>query len=131
MEKMREQLLRVLQQHKDIQLCLVFGSTASGRASSESDLDIAVAGEQPFSDDRFLELASEFSAATNREIDLVDLMAVTGPILKQALSTGIIVQNHNKNLYARLISQMLFNQADMMPYYNRILRERRKKFLNG
>jgi uncharacterized protein len=131
MEKIREMLLTVLQRHEDIQLCTVFGSTAAGRASADSDLDIAVAGKQPLTDDKFLELAAEFSAATNREIDLVDLMAVTGPILKQALSTGIIVQNRDKNLYARLISQMLFNQADMMPYYNRILRERRKRFLNG
>jgi uncharacterized protein len=131
MEKIRELLQKVLQQHEDIQLCIVFGSTAVGRASADSDLDIAVAGEQPLTDDRFLELAAEFSAATNREIDLVDLMVVTGPILKQALSKGMIIQNRRKILYAGLISRMLFNQADMMPYYNRILRERRKRFLNG
>jgi uncharacterized protein len=131
MEKFREMLQEVLQRHQDIKLCIVFGSTASGRASSNSDLDIAVAGEQPLNGDKFLELAAEFSAATNREVDLVDLMAVNGPILKQALTTGVIVQNRNKSLYARIISRMLFNEADMMPYYHRILRERRKRFLNG
>jgi hypothetical protein len=68
---------------------------------------------------------------TNREIELVDLMTGTGPILKQALSTGIIIQNRNKNLYARHISRMLFNQSDMMPLYYRILGGRRKRFLNG
>ena len=131
MEKIRELLLKVLQQHQEIQLCIVFGSTAADRASADSDLDIAVAGEQPLTDDKFLELAAQFSAAANREIDLVDLMAAVGPILKQALTTGMIVQNRRKSLYAQLISRMLFNQADMMPYYNRILRERRKRFLNG
>jgi uncharacterized protein len=131
METIEEPIREVLQRHQDIKLCIVFGSFASGKASSKSDLDIAVAGAQALDCDTFLELAAEFSVATNREIDLVDLMAATGLILKQALSTGRIVQNHNKSLYANLISRMLFNEADMMPYYHRILRERRKRFLNG
>jgi predicted nucleotidyltransferase len=131
METIKEPIRSVLQRHQDIKLCIVFGSIAAGKASSKSDLDIAVAGEQPLDGDKFLELTAEFSAATNREIDLLDLMTATGLILKQALSTGQIVQNHNKSLYAKLISQMLFNEADMMPYYHRILRERRKRFLNG
>ena len=52
-------------------------------------------------------------------------------ILKQALSKGVLVQNLDKALYARLIIRMLYNQADMMPYHYRILRERRERFLNG
>jgi uncharacterized protein len=131
MEKIREALQKVLEHHPNIKLCIVFGSTAAGRASGHSDLDIAVAGEQSLECDKFLELIAEFSAASNREIDLVDLTAVHGPILKQALTTGKIVQNRNKSLYAKLISRMLFNETDIMPYYNRILRERRKRFLNG
>jgi uncharacterized protein len=131
METFKEPIRKVLQRHQDIKLCIVFGSFAAGKVSSKSDLDIAVAAERPLDGDKFFELAAEFSAATNREIDLLDLMTATGLILKQALSTGKIVQNHNKSLYAKLISQMLFNEADMMPYYHRILRERRKRFLNG
>jgi predicted nucleotidyltransferase len=131
MVELRQSLLRVLKRHKDVKLCLVFGSTARGRSSSESDLDIAIAGEEPLPADKFLELSEEFSSETRREIDLVDLMAATGPILKQALSTGVVVQNCDKGLYARLISRMLFNQADMMPYYYRTLKERRRRFLNG
>jgi uncharacterized protein len=130
MEKLRAMIQKVLQRHQDIELCIVFGSIAAGKASSNSDLDIAVAGEKPLSGDKYLELAAEISSATNREVDLIDLMAVNGPILKQALTTGVIVQNRKKSLYARIISRMLFNEADMMPYYHRILRERRKRFLN-
>jgi predicted nucleotidyltransferase len=131
MEELQEMLLGVLSRCPDIQLCIVFGSAAAGRASPESDLDIAIAAGQPLTADRRLELIDAFSAATTKEIDLVDLMVVSGPILRQALSRGVVVQNRDKNLYARLISRMLFNQADMMPYYDRILRERRKRFLNG
>jgi len=130
MERYQESIRKVLNKFHDIKLCIVFGSIVAGKSSPESDLDIAVAGEKPLTGEKFLELVEAFAEATKREIDLIDLTAATGPILKQALSTGMVVQNHDKNLYARLISRMLFNEADMMPYYHRTLRERRKRFLN-
>jgi predicted nucleotidyltransferase len=108
MVELRHSLLRVLKRYQDVKLCLVFGSTARGRSSSESDLDIAIAGEEPLPADKFLELSEEFSSETRCEIDLADLMTATGPILKQALSTGVVVQNCDKGLYARLILRMLF-----------------------
>jgi len=78
-----------------------------------------------------LALIEAFSSATNREVDLVDLLADAGPILRNALSTGVVVQNADKLLYAKIISRMLFLEADVMPYHYRILRERRERFLNG
>jgi uncharacterized protein len=130
MDKIQELIRSVLNRHPEIKLCIVFGSVAANKASPDSDIDIAVAAEQCLSGDKTLELMEEFSAAMNREIDLVDLMTATGLISKQALSTGVVVQNLDKSLYASLISRMLFNQADMMPYYDRTLRERRRRFLN-
>ncbi len=131
MEELQAILKGVLSDYPEVKLCIVFGSAASGRASERSDLDIAVAAAQALTPDMCLQLTEACQAATNRPTDLVDLMAVSGPILKQVLSKGRVVQNHDKNLYARLISRMLFDQADMMPYYDRILRERRKRFLHG
>ena len=131
MEILLEPIRSVLSQHPNIKLCILFGSAASGRESASSDLDIAVAGSQPLSGDEYLELMEAFSSATHREIDLLDLATATGVILKQALSKGVVLQNLDKKLYARHISRMLFNQADMMPYHDRILRERRERFLNG
>ena len=130
MEKLLESIRFVLIQHPNIKLCILFGSAAAGRASSNSDLDIAVAGYQPLSGDEYLELMAAFSSATHREIDLLDLSTAAGEILKQALSTGVVIQNLDKELYARHISRMLFNQADMMPYHDRILCERRERFLS-
>ena len=131
MEQIKEILRGVLSRFPDIRLCIIFGSAASGKGSPASDLDVAVAATEALSADRRLELIEALSAASTREIDLIDLMAAAGPILGQALSKGVVVQNRDKGLYAGLISRMLFNQADMMPYYDRILRERRKRFLNG
>jgi predicted nucleotidyltransferase len=131
MENLQEKLRSVFAGFPDIQLCIIFGSTAAGKASPSSDLDIAVAAAKPLDAERRLDLIAAISAATGWEIDLIDLMTVSGPIMRQVLSKGIIVHNRNKQLYAQLILRMLFNQSDMMPYYDRILRERRSRFLNG
>jgi uncharacterized protein len=130
MNTLQAPIRKVLSRHEQIKLCIIFGSIASGKESGDSDLDLAIAGDQPLSATELLELAEEFSTAANRNVDLVDLVAATGLISQQALSTGVIFQNNDKDLYARLISRMLFNQADMMPYHDRILRERRRQFLN-
>ena len=84
MEKPGEMLKEVLIRHQHIRLCIVFGSIAKDMSSSDSDLEIAVAAEQPLSADEFLELIEAFSAATNQKIDLLDLMTASGEILRQA-----------------------------------------------
>ena len=91
MERLRELLKEVLNRHPDIKLCIAFGSMAGGNASPDSDLDIAIAAEKPLPPNKLLELSEELSPETHCETDLVDLMAATGAILKQALSTGIVV----------------------------------------
>ena len=131
MDKLKASILRVLHRFKEIELCIIFGSVASGHASNKSDLDIAIAGKHSFHEGTYLELVAALAESTNREIDLIDLNTANGPILKKALSTGVVILNRDKNLYARLISRMLFNEADMMPYFHRTLKERRKRFLNG
>ena len=66
-----------------------------------------------------------------KQVDLVDLQSVSGTILHQALTKGNLVFVKDKNLYAEIIKKMLFNQADMMPNYNMILKKRREEFLDG
>jgi len=109
----------------------VFGSYASGKQTSSSDVDISIAAydELPFA--TLQEIRKKLNDILDRDIDLVDLNAVSGLILKEALTTGRIVINKDPELYAALMKKMLYNQADMMPYYNRILKERREEFLNG
>jgi predicted nucleotidyltransferase len=130
-DQLKAMLEDVLSRYPEIQLCIVFGSAATGRLTAESDLDIALAADRPLGAESRLELLEELSAHTGRAIDLVDLSAASGPVVRQALCRGVIVQNRNKTLYARLISRMLFDQSDWMPYYDRILRVRRERFLNG
>ena len=60
MEKLHQSLRNTLNRFNDIKVCILFGSTAAGKASPQSDLDIAVAGEQPLSEDMFLKLIEAF-----------------------------------------------------------------------
>lgn len=131
MMEILEPIRSVLRNYPEVKLCIVFGSVATGRASAGSDLDIAVAGDRALTEEQYLNLCDAFSSATPRMVDLLDLMTANGEILKQALSQGVLVQNLDKGLYARLIIRMLYNQADWMPYHYRILRERRERFLSG
>jgi len=114
-----------------IQLAIIFGSISKGREVKDSDLDIAVAGEDPLRFEQKISLIEYLSSYLNSPIDLIDLTTASGLILQQALSKGKCILNKNKLLYAQLIKKMLFNQADMMPYHDMILRKRREKFIYG
>jgi len=109
---LQELIQGVLDCFPDVKLCILFGSAATEKSGPDSDLDIAVAAAEALTAARRLELTGAFSAATNRPIDLVDLMAESGLIVKHSISKGVVVRNPNKNLYARIISRMLFDQAD-------------------
>ena len=68
MEGLRPILRRVLLRFPEIKLCILFGSTALGKASSGSDVDIAVAAAEALNVDAHLELVEALSAATGREV---------------------------------------------------------------
>jgi hypothetical protein len=58
-------------------------------------------------------------------------MAVSGPILRQALSKGSVIINKAPRLLAGLIKKMWYDEADMMPNYKRIVRQRVEAFARG
>ena len=109
----------------------VFGSYASGKPTVNSDVDLSVAAYNKLSFTMLQELRQRLNDCLDRDIDLVDLNVVSGLILKEALTTGKVIINKDPELYSALMKKMLYNQADMMPYYNRILKERREEFING
>ena len=128
---LKSKILNSLKQYPMIKLCLLFGSAAKGPLRFDSDIDIAVAADRTLSSQEKLSLIEDLAIQLKRGVDLIDMQQVSGYILQQALSTGKIICNKDKNLYAFLIKKMWYNQADMMPYYDMILRKRRERFLNG
>ncbi len=121
---------QVLESFPDITIGILYGSSAENRLRFESDLDIAVAGNKALSSNEKKELITELAEKLNRPIDLVDLRQINGTLLHQALTNGILIHCLDRNLYAALMKKMLYNQADMMPYHDRILKERRERWIN-
>jgi predicted nucleotidyltransferase len=124
-------LLRdALQKIPDIRVAILFGSAAQGRLTENSDADIAVAGNAVMSMDRRVELAVDLTKVAGREVDLVDMKAVSGLILQQILTKGVMLFK-DPACYAALLKRMLFEQADMMPYTERVKRAHVERFLHG
>jgi predicted nucleotidyltransferase len=114
-----------------VALALLFGSVASGRARRDSDIDLAVAGSAPLTADAKTALIADLAVLTGRPIDLIDLGTAGTGILRQALRNGRLVYLKDRALYAELIKRLVFEQADWLPYRDRILAERRRRWIGG
>jgi len=63
-----------------------------------------------------------------RPIDLIDLKVAAEPLMGQILRHGRRLMGSDE-AYAQLITRHLYEQADFMPYRNRILAERRAAWI--
>lgn len=126
--KLIHAILGALDTHGGIHLAIVFGSLASGEGQAESDLDIAVDAGIRLTAGEKMALISELAARTGRPVDLVDLRVVGEPLLGQILRHGKRILGSDER-YAALILRHLLDQADFLPYRNRILAERRHAWI--
>ena len=124
-----EHIARLLARYPTIKLGILFGSLAEERATPESDLDLGLAAAESLDTAMKTALIEALAEISGRPVDLVDLRVVSGPILQHVLTRGKLIYCIDRTLYAALIRTMLFNQSDMMPYYDRILAERRKAWI--
>jgi len=128
-DRLIERLKTELARQPDLELAVVFGSVASGRARPDSDLDIAVLAGQPFGAERKRELIELLARISGRAVDLIDLRTAGVPILRSALIGGKRILCRDNALYAGLLSRMLIDSADFLPYRERLLRERRRSWI--
>jgi len=103
-----------------IRLSILFGSLNGASPRFDSDLDLAVAEQGPMDSRRKQALIEELAVASGRSVDLVDLHAAHGLLLRSILGTGRILVCRDRNLYGTLIRRMLFEQADFTPLVRRI-----------
>ena len=111
-----------------IVLAILFGSLAVGEGHMESDLDLAVDAGRRLTANEKMMLISELAARTGRPVDLVDVHAVGEPLLGQILRHGKRILGSDAH-YANLVRRHVFDQADYLPYRNRILAERRHAWI--
>lgn len=125
-ESLRKQLIGT-----DIKLAILFGSLSRGQDRTDSDLDLAVAGDAPLDSRQKERLIEALALALGRPVDLVDLRSAGLPILTEVLTKGKLVYCTDRALYAEFIKRMLFDNADFAPYRKRILEERRKSWIGA
>lgn len=121
-------LQHTLAPQSGLRQAVLFGSVARGNARPESDLDIAVEFDHPLTIEARIHLMEVLAAATGRPIDLIDLKTVGEPLLGQILQHGKRIVGSDTD-YAALISRHLLDNADFMPYVQRILQERRHAWI--
>jgi predicted nucleotidyltransferase len=120
----------VLQHHAELELAILFGSLARDAARPHSDVDLAVSAGSPLSADARIALIDEIASATGRPVDLVDLTQAGEPLLGQILTTGVRLMGSDET-HARFLTRHLIEQADFLPYRDRILAERRRAWIGG
>ena len=120
---------QVLARQPSIAVAILFGSLAAGRERTDSDLDLAVASTAPLSPQTRLQLIEELAVAMGRPIDLIDLSQTHGPLLQQILTKGCLIICTDRTRYADLLLRVVYEEADVMPYYRRILAERRQAWI--
>lgn len=125
---LKQTILAAVGTQPNIGLVILFGSLATGEGRVESDLDLAVDAGRRLTAGEKTALISELAENVGRPVDLVDLHAVGEPLLGQILRHGKRILGSDTR-YANLIRRHLFDQADFLPYRNRILAERRRAWI--
>ena len=120
---------QVLTRHPSIGVAILFGSLAAGHSRNDSDLDLAVASTTPLSSHTRLQLIEELAVGLGRPVDLIDLAQTHGPLLQQILTKGRLLICTDRTRYANLLLRVVYEEADVMPYYRRILAERRQAWI--
>ena len=118
--------------HPLVELALLFGSVGDGRAGFASDLDVAVmSGRAPLSAAEKTAMIDALASLSGRPVDLIDLRRTGGPLLGQVLHEGTRLYCKSDARYAELLKRHMFDQADWRPYRERILRERRQRWIGN
>lgn len=123
-------LLHLLSTHPRIKLtqAILFGSVAKGTAGHDSDLDLAIDIGTVLSMEDKIELIDNLAETFGRPVDLIDLRTVGEPLLGQILRTGKRLLGTNTD-FGALVYRHVIDQADFVPYIDRILKERREAWL--
>ncbi len=130
MLSLEHQIAQQLARYPQIKLGILFGSVGRGQAHAHSDLDLAVAAVPPLDASEKVTLIEGLAQLAERPVDLVDLQVAGGLVLQEILTKGKRIYCTDTHVHAELIKRMLFNEADFMPYRDRMLAERRKAWIS-
>lgn len=109
-----------------IRFAYLFGSTAAGRGTADSDVDIAVDAGDPLTWETRTRVAEAVTAVTGREVDVIDLATADPVIRMQVLRHGRVLVDADRparhRFEVRTLSEYLDLKLDRAPV-ERALRE--------
>lgn len=115
---------------QDVTLAILYGSFSKGCQTNQSDVDIAVHTEPPAEMDRLLDIQTEISRITGRDIDIVDLRQADGIILTRILTGGVRVKD-KPELYAFYNIKAIYFNEDYLPLLRRMQKAHIERFIHG
>lgn len=99
-----DRLRILLGSEKGLTAAWLFGSQASGRATSDSDIDIGVLGSSPLSAQQCVQLAGKLESELRVErIDVVPVESAS-PVLAFEIISGICLLNSDPQRHAAFVS---------------------------
>lgn len=123
----KPEILKQLATEFDLNLIVLFGSRAEDRARPDSDWDLAVQKvDGRLNSNEYLELIRRFSKTLQGEVDLVDLIATTDPVLLMVIAHGKPLFENPAGQFACLQSRAVQVYADTAP-----LRERYTEYVRN
>lgn len=122
-----ETLREALRGREDVHLAVLFGSRARGRARPDSDVDLAIQGENL----DLLALRYELTLATRLEVDVVDLARAGYPLLNAILRDAIFVHQGRPGAGGRWLSHTIAQLETDRPWYERMRDAYLRKLARG
>ena len=120
-----QRITQSLQGHPELELAILFGSQATGRARLDSDVDVAVLAARPLDTAQKMSLITDIAEATGLSVDLVDIRTAGEPLLGQVMTHGQRLIG-SAETQSHWLCRHLVDAEDFMPYVRRMLAERRK-----
>ena len=123
-----DRLAQVLEVEGDVVLAIAFGSVVAGSAGADSDVDVAVWTDPALTPERVRDLTRAIALVTGRPVDLIDLRSAGVALRREILCHGRKLVDRDPSLRAHLIVRMLGDVEDLLPYIQRMYRERRQRW---
>lgn len=131
-----KRIVGYFKEQKEVSALYVFGSSAKGNMTGESDIDIAVLiDESKLKKTNFESLKKKYYAASPdfslRPVDIV-ILNTAPPFLKhQVLKTGKILFDRNRRLRVRFTTNAIIDYLDFKPVEDMFLKAVTQRFRRG
>lgn len=122
---------QTLEEKEEAETIILYGSAVQDRLTEESDLDIAAASAGGLSNEYRRDLAFRLSNAAERHVSVLDLAKLEGLILREILSRGQLIRNHNPNHLAQFTIKMYDYVEDLMPLQMEGIKNYLRRSLHG